>query len=167
MIHVQWFGCQHQRQSLQISSPHHGIPTVMNTLRKSAGSLDLLLECSSWEGLHDGLCWLCLHLGLDANIILTHAFVAGLFLVLMRQRPGRVKMPVFLTSFVARATRLFKILEQSLVFISFSVAIAFNKTPFVIGLLPLDAFMAFIAFIAFMGAIFLTTKGRQQVRAPC
>merc|ERR1719183_676182 len=84
------------------------------------------------------------------NIITVRALVAGLVLVLMRQRPGMVKIPVFLTSFVATVTRLFKMLEQSFVFISFSVAIVFNKAPFVIAFEP-PAFL--MAFIAFMGAM--------------
>merc|ERR1712146_299182 len=85
------------------------------------------------------------------NIILTHAFVAGLVLVLMRQMPGIVKMPVFLTSFVATVTRLFKMLEKSLVFISFSVASNFSKAPFDMAF-ELLAFIDFMAF--FMGAMF-------------
>merc|ERR1712224_609695 len=60
------------------------------------------------------------------KIILVHAFVAGLVLVLMRQRPGTANTPVFLTSFAATVTRLFKIFEQSLVFMSCSVATDFN-----------------------------------------
>merc|ERR1711981_1191068 len=68
----------------------------------------------------------------------------------MRQMPGMVKMPVFLTSFVATVTRLFKMLEQSLVFISFSVAIIFTKAPFDIAF-EVPAFL--MAFIAFMGAM--------------
>merc|ERR1711981_864688 len=68
----------------------------------------------------------------------------------MRQMPGIVKMPVFLTSLLATVTRLFKMLEQSFVFISFSVAINFTKAPFVIAFEP----PAFIAFMAFMGAMF-------------
>merc|ERR1719160_2153358 len=93
------------------------------------------------------------------NIILTPAFVAGLTLVLMRQRPGMVKTPAFLTSFAATVTRLFRMLEQSFVFMSCLVAIAFNKAPFVITFEPPDfiAFGAFIAFIDFMGAM-LETK---------
>lgn len=83
------------------------------------------------------------------KIILVHAFVAGLVLVLMRQRPGILKIPVFFTSFAATVTRLFKILEQSLVFISCSVAIDFNNSPFVIA-------FAEPVFIAFMGAMVMT-----------
>merc|ERR1711924_54966 len=63
------------------------------------------------------------------NIILTPALVAGLTLVLMRQMPGIVKIPVFLTSLVATVTRLFNTLEQAFVFKSCSVAIAFNNAP--------------------------------------
>merc|ERR1719269_218425 len=70
------------------------------------------------------------------NIILTPALVAGLTLVLMRQMPGRVKMPFFLTSLVATVTREFSTPEQAFVFKSCSVAIAFNKAPLVIALAP-------------------------------
>merc|ERR1711981_667149 len=79
----------------------------------------------------------------------------------MRQMPGIVNTPVFLTSFVATVTRLFKMLEQSFVFMSCSVAIAFTKAPFVIAFEPPDfiAFGAFIAFIDFfMGAMFETKE---------
>merc|ERR1719515_183405 len=77
------------------------------------------------------------------KIILVHAFVAGLVLVLMRQRPGTANTPVFLTSFEATVTRLFSTLEQAFVFKPCSVAIAFNRAPFVIALAP-PAFMDFI-----------------------
>merc|ERR1719269_286670 len=66
-------------------------------------------------------------------------------LVLLRQRPGMVNTPVFLTSFAATVTRLFKMLEQSLVFMSCSVAMDFNNSPFVIAFAEPD-------FIAFIGA---------------
>merc|ERR550537_918541 len=58
------------------------------------------------------------------NITLTPAFVAGLTLVLMRQRPGRVNTPVFFTSFAAIAARLFRTCEHSLFFMLCSVAMA-------------------------------------------
>merc|ERR1719181_1210725 len=44
-----------------------------------------------------------------------------------------VNTPVFFTSFVATVTRLFNTLEQAFVFNPFSVAIAFNKAPFVMA----------------------------------
>merc|ERR1712149_96998 len=47
------------------------------------------------------------------NIILTPAFVAGFVRVLMRQRPGTVKIPAFLTSAVAMVTKLFTTSEQT------------------------------------------------------
>merc|ERR1719248_224429 len=59
------------------------------------------------------------------NITFTHAFVAGLLRVLMRQIPGSVKMPVFFTSFVARAARLVITPEQAFCFKPCSVAMAF------------------------------------------
>merc|ERR1719389_1035107 len=70
------------------------------------------------------------------NITFTHAFVAGLVLVLIRQTPGMVNTTDFLTSLVATVTRLFKTLEQAFVFKSCSVAIAFNKAPLVIAFAP-------------------------------
>merc|ERR1719337_24035 len=70
-------------------------------------------------------------------------FGAGLVLVLMRQRPGTANTPVFLTSFAATVTRLFSTLEQAFVFKPCSVAIAFNRAPFVIALAA-PAFMDFI-----------------------
>merc|ERR1719235_784445 len=76
------------------------------------------------------------------NITFTHAFVAGLALVLMRQMPGKVKTPFFLTSLVPTETRLFKTFEQAFVFNPCSVAIAFNKAPLLIAFAP-PAFMAF------------------------
>merc|ERR1719421_2154816 len=72
------------------------------------------------------------------NITFTHAFVA----VLMRQIPGSVKMPVFFTSFVARAARLVITPEQAFCFKPCSVAMAFVNAPFVIAFAL--AFMDFI-----------------------
>merc|ERR1719408_934180 len=67
-----------------------------------------------------------------------------------------VKMPVFFTSLVATVTRLFSTLEQSFVFNSFSVAMSFNRAPFVI------AFFA-PAFIDFMGGnMVLATEWSQR-----
>merc|ERR1719248_25707 len=89
------------------------------------------------------------------NITLTHAFVAGLVLVLMRQMPGKVKTPFFLTSLVPTETRLFKTLEQAFVFKPCSVAIAFNRAPLLIAFAP--------AFIDFMGGnMMLTDMGIQE-----
>merc|ERR1719197_2086443 len=89
------------------------------------------------------------------NIILTPAFVAGFTRVLMRQRPGIVKIPFFFTSLVAMATKLSNTSRQTFCFNSCSSASAEVKAPLVMTLLLLAfiAFMAFIAFIAFMGAM--------------
>merc|ERR1711869_160938 len=76
------------------------------------------------------------------NITFTHACVAGLLRVLMRQIPGSVKMPVFFTSFVARAARLVITPEQAFCFKPCSVAMAFVNAPFVIAFAL--AFMDFI-----------------------
>merc|ERR1719478_551238 len=94
---------------------------------------------------------------ISPKISFVQAFVAGLTLVLMRQRPGMVKTPVFFTSFAAMSPRLLRIAEHSLFFMLCSVARVEIKAPFVITA-PLFfavfmAFIAFIAFIAFMGAM--------------
>merc|ERR1719169_319777 len=65
-----------------------------------------------------------------------------------------VKMPVFFTSLVATVTRLFNTFEQAFVFKSCSVAIAFNKAPFVIALAP-------PFFIDFMGGNMMFTKAEE------
>merc|ERR1719281_115519 len=91
------------------------------------------------------------------NIILTPAFVAGFTRVLMRQRPGIVKIPFFFTSLVAMVTKLSNTSRQTFCFNSCSSASADVRAPFVMTLLLLAfvAFIAFIAFIAFMGAMIL------------
>merc|ERR1719421_2345552 len=76
------------------------------------------------------------------NITFTHAFVAGLVLVLMRQMPGSVKTPFFFTSFVPTDTRLFKTLEHAFVFKPCSVAMAFKRAPLVMAFEP-PFFVAF------------------------
>merc|ERR1719487_3089632 len=73
------------------------------------------------------------------NIILTPAFLAGFTRVLMRQRPGSVNTPFFLTSVVAMATKLLIILEHVDCFISCFAARAFVKAPLLMALAP--AFM--------------------------
>merc|ERR1712138_143637 len=80
--------------------------------------------------------------------ILTPALVAGFKRVLILQRPGIVKMPVFFTSVVARVAKLSRSPEHTLVFISCCSARVLTRAPFVMAL-PL----AFMAFIAFMGAM--------------
>merc|ERR1711918_105639 len=57
------------------------------------------------------------------------AFVAGFTRVLIRQRPGSVKTPFFLTSVVAMATKLLIILEHVDCFNSCFAARAFVKAP--------------------------------------
>merc|ERR1719450_1170030 len=80
------------------------------------------------------------------NIILTPAFVAGFTRVLMRQRPGMVKMPFFFTSLVPIVTRLLMILAHAACFNSCFVASSFVMAPLLMALAP-----AFIAFMDFMG----------------
>ena len=77
-------------------------------------------------------------------------------LVLILERPGMVKMPVFLTSVVARATRLSRRPAHAFVFISCCSARVLTRAPFVMTLLP--DFMAFIAFMVFMGAMAVKSK---------
>merc|ERR1719443_1986911 len=83
--------------------------------------------------------------------ILTPALVAGFTRVLILQRPGMVKMPVFLISVVASVAKLSRRPEHTFVFISCCSASVLTRAPLVITLLP--DFMAFIAFMLFMGAM--------------
>merc|ERR1719163_220922 len=83
--------------------------------------------------------------------ILTPALVAGFTRVLILQRPGMVKMPVFFTSVVASAAKLSRRPAHTFVFISCCSASVLTRAPLVMTLL-LD-FMAFIAFMLFMGAM--------------
>merc|ERR1740138_176056 len=93
------------------------------------------------------------------NIILTPALVAGFTRVLILQRPGMVKMPVFFTSVVARVARLSRRPEHTLVFNSCCSASVLTRAPLVMTLL-LD-FMAFIAFMLFMGAMAVCARQRE------
>merc|ERR1711943_166657 len=62
--------------------------------------------------------------------ILTPALVAGLTRVLILQRPGMVKMPVFFTSVVASVARLSRITEHAGPLSSCFSAKAFTIAPF-------------------------------------
>merc|ERR1719146_329547 len=123
---------KHQRRSLL-----RAISTVSKLgrwrAREPRTHLDLLLQSSNWKGLDNGLCWLRLHLCLLPNMTLTHAFVAGLTLVLMRQTPGMVNTPVLFTSLAPTLTREFNTLEHCFAFKPCSVAMAFSKAPLVIA----------------------------------
>merc|ERR1719219_742213 len=57
------------------------------------------------------------------------ALVAGFFLVLILQRPGRVKTPDFFTSAVATSAMLAKALRTSFFLISHEVATASARAP--------------------------------------
>merc|ERR1719191_2458813 len=83
--------------------------------------------------------------------ILTPALVASFTRVLILQRPGMVKIPVFLTSVVARVAKLSRRPAHTFVFISCCSASVLTRAPLVMTLLP--DFMAFIAFMLFMGAM--------------
>merc|ERR1719353_203907 len=99
------------------------------------------------------------------NISLVPALVAGLTRVLILQRPGMVKMPVFLTSVVARAARLSMMPEATLPFSSCCSARVLTRAPFVITLLV--DFMAFIAFMVFIGAMVTGDRrvtGKRRIR---
>merc|ERR1719161_592255 len=85
------------------------------------------------------------------KISLLPAFVAGFFLVLIMQTPGRMILPVFFTSFVMSAASAASTPEASAFFMSQASAIASATAPFVIDLT--GAFIAFMPF--FMGAIFI------------
>merc|ERR1719453_2650498 len=86
--------------------------------------------------------------------ILTPALVAGFTRVLILQRPGIVKIPVFFTSAVARVAKLARRPLHTFVFISCFSAISLTRAPLVMALPP--AFIAF-AFMVFMGAIVAKT----------
>merc|ERR1711862_476089 len=79
------------------------------------------------------------------------ALVAGFTRVLIRQRPGMVKMPFLFTSVVATLTRLLMIPATCFAFISCSAARAAVNAPLVIAFAS-----AFIDFIAFIGAMIET-----------
>merc|ERR1719510_721346 len=83
------------------------------------------------------------------NISLLPALVAGFFLVLILQRPGRVKTPDFFTSAVPISVRLFKALTTSFFLISQAVATASARAPFVMAAL----------FIAFALGAMICTRG--------
>merc|ERR1719486_1276684 len=68
--------------------------------------------------------------------ILLPALVAGFLRVLIRQRPGIVKMPDFFTSAVARVAKLSRSSEHAFVFISCCSARALTMLPFVMALPP-------------------------------
>merc|ERR1719321_753538 len=57
--------------------------------------LDLLLECSNWESLHNSPGWLCLHLNLLSECHPCASFCGCLCPCLIRQMPGTVKTPFF------------------------------------------------------------------------
>merc|ERR1719337_351650 len=88
--------------------------------------------------------------------ILNPALVAGFMRVLILQRPGIVKMPVFFTSVVARTAKLSMRAEHALVFISCCSASALISAPFVMALPP--AFIALAFFMVFMGAMIANTR---------
>merc|ERR550537_1992863 len=92
-------------------------------------------------------------------MILLPAFVAGFTRVLMRQRPGIMKIRFFFTSPVAMVTRLSMMPAHCLAFnpCSLPSARAADKAPFVIALAPFIAFMAFIFFITMVA-----TKDNQR-----
>merc|ERR1719420_2534108 len=75
------------------------------------------------------------------------AFVAGFVRVFSLHKPGREKMPVLPTSFVAISARLSMNFEHTDFLSSHEVASASAIAPFVIGLPAV--------FIVFMGAMFL------------
>merc|ERR1719213_1435009 len=88
------------------------------------------------------------------KISFLQALVAGFWRVLIRQRPGNVKMPFFWTSLAAMAARLPIILPAMLALSSHSSATAAAMPLLVMGLPAAWApFMGLAAFIVFMGAM--------------
>merc|ERR1719164_102263 len=96
---------------------------------------------------------------ISPKISLVQALVAGFLLVLMRQRPGTAKTPVFLTSCAPMAARLSNTAEHWEFFKPCSSAIDLTMALFAMAFAPdfID-FLAFIAFIAFFMAMVLMTR---------
>merc|ERR1739848_961661 len=80
---------------------------------------------------------------ISPKISFLQALVAGLTRVLIRQSPGKVKMPFFLTSCAPISARLAMILPATFCLISNSAARLAAMAPFVMAF-PALAFMAFM-----------------------
>merc|ERR1711904_422747 len=90
---------------------------------------------------------------ISPKISFLQALVAGLTRVLIRQRPGKVKIPFFLTSAAPSSARLEMILPATFCLISNSAAKVAAIAPLVMGL------PVFMAFMVFMGVGILSKVG--------
>merc|ERR1719422_2044925 len=110
-----------------------------------AGVQMLALRAATGNAFTIFLAGLALTMVILPKISLLPALVAGFMRVLMRHRPGTVKMPDFFTSAVAISASSLMALAATDFFSSHLVATASARAPLVMSLPP--------AFIAFMGAM--------------
>merc|ERR1719382_562257 len=110
-----------------------------------AGVQMLALRAAAGNAFTTFFAGLALTMVILPKISLLPALVAGFMRVLMRHRPGRVKMPAFFTSAVPISARLLMTLAATDFFSSHCVAKVSAMAPLVMALEP--------AFIAFMGAM--------------
>merc|ERR1711918_86146 len=119
----------------------HGIPTVGKSLGHPKAKYNCeaaqicALSAATGKALTTVLAGLAFTFISCPKAILTPALVAGFTRVLIRQRPGMVKMPVFLTSVVARVAKLSRRPAHTFVFISCCSASVLTRAPLVITLL--------------------------------
>merc|ERR1712125_157917 len=122
--------------------PHEGQASIHQLI--VASTQMLALRAATGNALTIFFAGLALTMVILPNISRLPALVAGFIRVLMRHRPGTVKMPDFFTSSVAISARLLMTLEATVFFSSHLVATASAMAPLVMALPP--------AFIAPMGA---------------
>merc|ERR1719367_1792192 len=108
-----------------------------------AGTQMLAFKAATGNALTIFFAGLALTMHILPKISFLPALVAGFMRVLMRHRPGMVKMPVFFTSAVAISARLANTLPATAFFSSHFAARASAMAPLVMA----------AAFIAFMGAM--------------
>merc|ERR1740116_814801 len=95
----------------------------------ASGTQMLAFSAATGNALTTFFAGLALMMQILPNISLLPALVAGFMRVLMRQRPGKVKTPVFLTSAVPISARLLRILLATAFFNSHFVARASAMAP--------------------------------------
>merc|ERR1712217_233715 len=108
----------------------HGTRT--HELRRQGSIQMLALRAATGNALTTFFAGLAFTMVILPKISLLPALVAGFMRVLMRQRPGRVKMPVFFTSAVPISARLFITLAATDFFSSHCVARVSAMAPLVI-----------------------------------
>merc|ERR1712224_1173588 len=131
-----------EESTSHLPSQLRGIPTVRRPLERRRTQPKqaqiCALRAATGKAFTTVLAGLALTFISLPKAILTPALVAGLTRVLILQRPGMVKIPVFLTSVVARVARLSRSPEHTLVFISCCSASVLIRAPLVITLLLPD-----------------------------